>query len=129
MWLIGLRIWCCHCSGSGCCCVVSSIPGQATSACHSCSTPQKITHKLLAGKFFFFYFFFQGLTCKYMQVPWLGFESELQLPASITATTMLDLSCVCDLYHSSGQHQIHDPVSESRDRTRTFMDTSWICFC
>ena len=25
LWLCGLRIWHCHCSGSGCCCVMGSI--------------------------------------------------------------------------------------------------------
>ena len=27
MWVSGLKIWCCHCSGLGCCCGVGSIPG------------------------------------------------------------------------------------------------------
>ena len=29
-----LRIWCCHCRGSGCCCGMGSIPGPGTSTCH-----------------------------------------------------------------------------------------------
>ena len=29
----GLRIWCCHCCGSGYSCGVGSIPGLGTSAC------------------------------------------------------------------------------------------------
>ena len=33
-----------------------------------------------------------------------------------------------DLYHSSGQRRIPDPVSEARDQTRMLMDTSRICF-
>ena len=32
--LSGLRIWQCHCSGSGCCCGVDLIPGPGISPCH-----------------------------------------------------------------------------------------------
>ena len=41
-----------------------------------------------------------------MEILGLGVELELQLPACTTATTMSDLSHVCDLDHSSQQHQI-----------------------
>ena len=58
-----------------------------------------------------------------MLVPRLGGESELQLPAYTTATAMQDLSRVCDLHHSSQQHRILNPLSETRDRTRNLMDT------
>ena len=44
-----------------------------------------------------------GLLSWHMEVPRLGVESELQLPAYITATAMPDPSCVCDLHHSSRQ--------------------------
>ena len=63
-----------------------------------------------------------------MQVPRLGFESELELPAFTTATAMQDLSCVCDLHHSSQQSQILNPLNEARDRTCVLMDTSQIHF-
>ena len=33
-----------------------------------------------------------------MEVPRVGVESELQLPAYTTAATTQDLSCVCDLH-------------------------------
>ena len=32
-WHSGLRIWCCHCSGSGHCCVVGSFLGLGTCMC------------------------------------------------------------------------------------------------
>ena len=35
---------------------------------------------------------------------------------------------VCDL-HSSRQHRILNPLSETRDRTRVLTDTSWVRFC
>ena len=41
-----------------------------------------------------------------MEVPRLGVESELQLLACTIAAAMLDPSHFCDLYHSSGKHQI-----------------------
>ena len=46
-----------------------------------------------------------------MEVPKLGVESELQLPASTAATAMPDLSHIC----------------EARDRTRNLMDPSLVC--
>ena len=49
------------------------------------------------------------------QVPRLGVESELQLPAYATATATQDLSRVFDLHHSSQQHRMVNPLSEARD--------------
>ena len=60
-----------------------------------------------------------------MEVPRLGVESELQLPAYTTATPIPDLSHVCDLHHSSQPHWILDPLIEVRDRTCILMDPSW----
>ena len=42
----------------------------------------------LVLSFFFFLFFFLGLHPRHMEVPRLGIESELQLPAYATATTL-----------------------------------------
>ena len=62
-----------------------------------------------------------------MEVPRLGVESELQLPAYTTVTP--DLSRICDVHHSSQQHQILNPLSKARDGTHLLMDTSWVCYC
>ena len=61
-----------------------------------------------------------------MEVPRLGVESELKLPAYTTAiaTAMWDLSHVCNLSHSSWQCWIHNPLSKARDQTLILMDTS-----
>ena len=78
-----------------------------------------------------FCFFFPGervLHLQHMEVPRLGIELELQLPAYTTATATQDLSCVCDLHHSSRQHRILNPLCEARDQTHVLMDASWVCY-
>ena len=63
-----------------------------------------------------------------MEVPRLGVASELQPPAYATATAMKDLSDVCNLHHSSQQHQILNPLIKARDRTHGLMVASRIRF-
>ena len=77
---------------------------------------------------FFKIFSFLGPHPRHMEIPRLGVESELQLPAHSTATAMWDPSCICNLHYSSRQHQILNPRSEARDRTCILMDASWIGF-
>ena len=64
-----------------------------------------------------------------MEVPRLRVQSELQLMVYATATATQDLSYVCDLHHSSWQHQILSLLHKARDQTLNLMVTSWICFC
>ena len=64
-----------------------------------------------------------------MEVPRLGFESELQLLAYATATATRDPSFVFDLPHSSRQRRILNALSKARDRNLVLMDTSQIRFC
>ena len=52
-----------------------------------------------------------------MEVPRIGVKLELQLPAYVTASAIEDPSHMCDLRHSSQQHQILNPLSEDRDQT------------
>ena len=47
------------------------------------------------------FFDFSGLLLRHMEVPRLGVELELQLPANTTATATSDPSRICDLHHSS----------------------------
>ena len=61
-----------------------------------------------------------------MEVPRLGVESELQLPAYTTATAIQDPSLVCDLHHSSWQHWILNSLSGARDQTCILMDPSQV---
>ena len=60
----------------------------------ACSHPQTIFKIYL-------FFSFLRLLLWHMEVPRLGAESELQLPAYTTATATPDLSHICDLHHSS----------------------------
>ena len=51
-------------------------------------------------------FFFLGPHLRNMEVPRLQAELELQLQTYITVKATPDLSCICDLLHSSEQCQI-----------------------
>ena len=91
-----------------------------------CCLAIKFIHWLL-----FFFFCFLGPQLPHMDVPRLGVESELQLPAYITATATAtwDPSYVCDPHHSSWQHQIPDPLREARDLAHILMYASQTRFC
>ena len=55
-----------------------------------------------------------------MEVPGLGVELELQLPAYTTAIATWNLSCICSV------SWILNPLSKARDQIRIFMDISWV---
>ena len=65
-----------------------------------------------------------------MEVPRLGVELELQLPAYTTVTATPDPSRVCDLHHSPRQRQrwVLNPLSKARDLTCVLMDSGQIRF-
>ena len=63
-----------------------------------------------------------------MEVPRLGVELELQQLAYTTATAMPDPSHVCNLYHSSLQCRILNPLSKARDPTYILLNASQIHF-
>ena len=77
----------------------------------------------LHGKQLIIIFVFLGPHLQHREVPRLGVKSELQLLAYTTATAMQDPSHVCDLHHSSWQHQILNLLSEAKDQTCVLMDT------
>ena len=58
-----------------------------------------------------------------MEATRLGVELELQLLTCTTATATWDLSLICNLHHTSQQHQIPNPLSEATDQTHILMDT------
>ena len=57
-----------------------------------------------------------------LDIPRLGVESEMLLPAYTTAPAMQDPSRIFNLYHSSLQHWILNPLSQAKDQT----PSSWI---
>lgn len=65
------------------------------------------------------------------EVPRLGGELELQLPAYTTAPAPArpDPSCICDLRHGPRQRGTLSLPSEARDRTRTLVESSQIHLC
>ena len=64
-----------------------------------------------------------------MEVPRLGVELELQLPAYPTATATPDPSHACHLHHSLHQCQTLNPLREARDQTHILMDTERVRYC
>ena len=78
--------------------------------------------------FFLSFCLFLGLHLGYIEVPRLGVQSELLLPACCRATAMPDPSCVWDLYHSSRQCWILNPLSKARAQTYNLMVPSRIHF-
>ena len=64
----------------------------------------------------------------YMEIPRIGVELELQMPAYATVTATRDPSCISNLYHSSQQCWIPDPLNKAMDWTCILMDTSLIHF-
>ena len=88
---------------------------------------RKVKSVLKVYFFFFCFLFFLGPHLQLMEVSWLGVQSDLQLPAYTRATAMRDLSCICDLHHSSWQCWIHNPLSEARDQTCNLIVPSRNC--
>ena len=89
--------------------------------------------QLFGGFCWFFGLFFcvfvsLGPHLWHMEIPRLGVEEELQLPATATATATLDPGGICELQHSSWQCQILNPLSEARGQTHILMDASRIRF-
>ena len=71
----------------------------------------------------FFLFFFLWLYLQHMEVPGLGIESQLYLPAYATARATPDLSHIRDLCCSLQQCQVLNPLSEARDQICILLDT------
>ena len=80
--------------------------------------------------FFCFFLFFSFLEPHpwHVEVPRLGVESELHLPAYSRATEIPDLCHVCKLHHSSWQCRILNPLSKAGDQTHNVMVPSWVHF-
>ena len=110
------REWICVYEALGC------IPETNTRMVHQLYSNVKWKLKQL----FIYLFLFRATSEAYMEVPRLRVESELQLPAYITATATPDPRLVCSLHHSSHQCWILTPLREVRDWTQISMETSQV---
>ena len=87
-----------------------STPRQPPLVCHISSPEHLLSSSALQSLFFTPLL---GPHSWHMGVPRLGVESELQLPAYITAAATPGPSHVFDLHHSSWHCQIHNPLNEA----------------
>ena len=78
------------------------------------SLPTRDRHALQHMAIWPSFFFFVGPHPPHMEVPELGVESELPLPAYTTATAPLDLGHISDLHCSLWQCRILNPRSKAR---------------
>ena len=77
----------------------------------------------------FLAFFFLGLHPQHIGSSQASGQIELRLPAYAADPATCDLSCICDLHHSSQQCLIPDSLSKARGWTCILMDISGIHFC
>ena len=70
------------------------------------------------------FLFFLWLYPWHSEVPRLGAELELWLPAYTIAMGIPDLSCICGLFCSLWQCQILNPLSEARDQSHILTETT-----
>ena len=76
--------------------------------------PQDVPLLVFFNYYLFIYLFvFLGSHSRHMKVPRLRVESELQPLAYTTATATQDPTPVCNLYHSSRQGRILNPLSKA----------------
>ena len=80
--------------------------------------------------FFFLFFFclFRAALMAYGGSQARGCWIRIQLPTYTIAEATRDLSCICNLHHSSWQCCILNALSEARDRACIFTDTSQVRF-
>ena len=87
------------------------------------ASPQGCELEGMSSPALFFFPLLLEACLQHMEVPRLGVELELQLPAYVTAIATPDLSHICDLHHSSWQQWALNPLSEVEDRTRILTET------
>ena len=71
---------------------------------------------------------FLGPYMRHMEVPRLGVEMELQLPAYTTVTAMPDPSHIYKLHQSTQQCWILNPLNGATDQMHVFMDSSQVLY-
>ena len=84
------------------------------------------TYLFLIFYFILFYYFF--LLFRATLIAYGSSQVRGQIGATATGTAMQDPSGICDLYHSSRQRWVLNPLSEARDQTHILMNPSQICY-
>ena len=156
LWHSGLMIWHCHSSGLSHCCGAASIPGLGTSSSYGCGQKKKIkcqcnrtyihfvvcsheislrrpfpplNHKVLevfsVGGLFVCLFV---LLFRAAPIAYGVSQARGQIGATAAGLCHSHSNTRTELHHSSWQHWIPKSLSEARDWTCTFVDTSWIRF-
>ena len=116
--------------------------GQGVNLCHSnnpsCSSDNTVSFTCwatrgLQGRFSFSFFFFSfpflhflGLLPRAYGGSQARGRIRAESPAYTRATATKDLSHICNLHHSSQQHQLLNLLSKARDQTRNLMVPSRI---
>ena len=78
--------------------------------------------------FSYSHFFFLGPHLWHIEIPRLGVEMELQLPAYTTVTAMPDPSHIYKLHQSTQQCWILNPLNGATDQMHVFMDSSQVLY-
>ena len=87
---------------------------------------------LVITESFFFFFFFFFFFCLFRAAYTAYGGSQARGPIGAVAAGLYQShsntgsGCDCNLYHSSWQRQILNPLSEARDQTRVLMDSSQV---
>ena len=90
--------------------------GPGTCTCHECRKKNGERKRIEIDSIIcLFVCLFLGPHLQHVEIPGLGVESELQMPAYTSATATQDPSRICNLCCSLGQHQILNPLSKFRD--------------
>ena len=84
-------------------------------------------HYLMKERLFIYLLcFFRATPMTYVSSQTRG---RIRAAAASKSHSTPDPKCICNLYRSSRQHQILNPLSEDRDGTGILRDTSWVFYC
>ena len=96
----------------------------------SSSCPKQCLSQACFSFFLFFFFLvfvsFLGPHPRHVEVPRLGGRIGAVATGLRHSHRTWDLSCICDLYHSSRQHQILNPLGKARNPTCSLTVPGWI---
>ena len=112
-------------------CLLLAVPLTCHTQTHAGDLLYFLCLEYSSSRYLYCSIFFSGL---FRAAPMKYGSSQARDPVEAVAASLdhshsnagSDPSCICNLHHSSRQHQILNPVIKARDRTRILTDTSWI---